>query len=80
MDIAKNPLDADSGPVNIGFDDCCGGARYGNALIDEVVILDVALEEDDIQKLYDNGLYLAVLAVEPADKMTTTWANVKIEY
>ena len=29
MKIAKNPLDADSGPVNIGFDDCCGGARFG---------------------------------------------------
>ena len=80
MKIAKNPLDADSGPVNIGFDDCCGGARYGAALIDEVIILDVALEEADIQKMHDQGLYLSVLAIEPADKMTTTWADVKVKY
>ncbi len=80
MDIAKNPLDLDNGPVNIGFDDCCGGTRYGEAIIDEVAIFNVALEEADIQKLADEGLYFAVLAVDPADKMTTTWADVKVKY
>ena len=80
MDIAKNPIDLDSGPVNIGFDDCCGGGRFGEVIIDEVAIFNVALEEDDIQKLMNDGLYFAVLAVEPADKMTTTWADVKVKY
>ena len=80
MNIAKNELDPDNGPINIGFDDCCGGARYGSAVIDEVAIFSVALEEADIQKLYNDGLYFAVLAVEPTDKMTTTWADVKVKY
>jgi len=80
LDLAKNPIDPDSGPVNIGFDDCCGGTRYGLGAIDEVVILSVALEQEDIEKMYKNGLYAEVLAVEPADKMTTTWADVKVKY
>ena len=78
MDIAKTPIDADSGPVNIGFDDCCGGQRFGAATIDEVVIFDVALEQEDIEALLD-GMHSA-LAVDPADKMATTWADMKIKY
>jgi hypothetical protein len=80
MDINKTPITADNGPVNIGFDDCCGGARFGAATIDEVAIFSVALEPEDIEQLYKNGLYFAVLAVDPADKMTTTWADVKVKY
>lgn len=79
MDLAKNPIDPDNGPAYIGNDTCCAG-RFADATIDEVVILDVALEEADIQKMYDDGLYLSVLAIEPADKMTTTWADVKVKY
>ena len=33
-----------------------------------------------VEKMYKNGLYAEVLAVEPADKMTTTWADVKVKY
>ena len=80
LDLAKNPIDPDSGPVNIGFDDCCGGTRFGAGVVDEVVILSVAFEQEDIEKMYKNGLYAEVLAVEPADKMTTTWADVKVKY
>ena len=79
MDIAKNPIDPDNGPVYIGNDTCCAG-RFADAVIDEVAIFDVALEPEDIQNLYKNGLYFSVLAVEPADKMTTTWADVKVKY
>ena len=79
MDIAKNEIDLDTGPVYIGNDTCCAG-RFADATIDEVAIFNVALEPDDIQKLYNDGLYFAVLAVEPADKMTTTWADVKVKY
>ena len=80
LDLAKNPIDPDSGPVNIGFDDCCGGTRFGAGTVDEVVILSVALEQEDIEKMYKNGLYAEVLAVDPTDKMTTTWADVKVKY
>jgi len=79
MDIAKNPIDADNGPVYIGNDTCCAG-RFADATVDEVVIFSVALAEEDIQKLYKDGLYFAVLAVDPADKITTTWADVKVKY
>lgn len=81
MTIDKAPLDADDGPVNIGFDDCCGGTRYGAAVIDEVAIFDVALEAEDIQMLMENGLSASLLTpVEPVDKLSTTWANVKQQY
>ena len=79
LNLTKNEIDIDNGPVYIGNDTCCAG-RFADATVDEVVIFDVALEEADIQKMYDQGLYLSVLAIEPADKMTTTWANVKIKY
>ncbi|MYC78568.1 LamG domain-containing protein [Candidatus Poribacteria bacterium] len=78
LDLAKNPIDADSGPVNIGFDDCCGGARFGAVTIDEVVIFDVALEQADIETMLD-GMHSA-LAIDPTDKMATTWAGVKTKY
>ena len=79
MQLTKNEIDLDSGPVYIGNDTCCAG-RFGDATVDEVAIFSVALEEADIQQLYKQGLEFAVLAVEPADKMTTTWANVKVKY
>ena len=80
LDLAKNPIDLDTGPANIGFDDCCGGTRFGLGAVDEVAIFSVALEQEDIEKLYKDGLYFGVLAVEPANKMTTTWADVKVKY
>ena len=60
------------------MDDCCGGARFGAAMVDEVVIFDVALEQEDIEALLD-GMHSA-LAVDPADKMATTWADMKVKY
>lgn len=79
MKLTKNEIDLDSGPVYIGNDTCCAG-RFADATVDEVAIFSVALEEADIQQMYKQGLEFAVLAVEPADKMTTTWANVKVKY
>ncbi len=79
MKLTKNQLDPDNGPVYIGNDTCCAG-RFADATVDEVAIFSVALEEADIQKIYKDGLEFAVLAVDPADKMTTTWANVKVKY
>lgn len=79
MKLTKNQLDPDTGPVYIGNDTCCAG-RFADATIDEVAIFSVALEEKDIQQMYEKGLEFAVLAVDPTDKMTTTWANVKVKY
>ena len=77
MDLTKNPIDLDSGPVYIGNDTCCAG-RFADATVDEVVIFDVALEQADIESMVD-GMH-AALGIDPADKMTITWAEMKIHY
>ena len=79
MDINKTPLDADTGPVFIGRDSCCAG-RLGNALIDDVAIFSVALEQADIKSIMNDGLGTTLTAVEAEGKMTTTWGNVKTRY
>ncbi len=79
MDINKTPLDADTGPVFIGRDSCCDG-RLGNALIDDVAIFSVALEQADIKSLMNDGLGTTLTAVQAEGKMTTTWGNVKARY
>ena len=79
MDLAKTPIILDTGPVYIGNDTCCAG-RFADATVDEVAIFSVALEDDDIKAMYEDGLYFAVLAVDPADKIATTWADVKVKY
>ncbi|MDE0011279.1 MAG: LamG domain-containing protein [Candidatus Poribacteria bacterium] len=80
MEIDTNPIDADDGPVFIGRDTCCDG-RFGDAVIDEVAIFNVALGEDDIQMMMEKGLSALLLTpVEPEGKLSTTWANVKQQY
>ena len=80
MTIDKNPLDSDDGPVFIGRDTCCDG-RFGNAVIDEVAIFNVALSADEIQAMMENGLSAMLLTpVDPKDKLSTTWADVKEQY
>lgn len=80
MTINANPIDADDGPLFIGRDTCCDG-RFGDAVIDEVAIFDVALSADEIQMMRDKGLSALLLTpVEPLDKLSTTWAEVKQQY
>lgn len=80
MTINKDPIDADNGPLYIGRDTCCDG-RFGNAIIDEVAIFNVALSADEIQMMMDKGLSAMLLTpVEPEGKLSTTWANVKEQY
>lgn len=79
MDLNKTPLDADSGPVFIGKDSCCAG-RFGNALIDEVAIFDVALEPDDINTLMKKGLAPTLTSVEAEGKIATKWGKLKVKY
>lgn len=46
-------------------------------VIDEVALFSVALEEEDIQEIMNNGLEGAALAVDPAEKLTVTWGGIK---
>ena len=79
LDLNKDEIVEDIGPVHIGWDECCGGARFGEAIIDEVAVFNVALSEDDIQTIMNDGFEM-VLAVEPADKLVTRWADIKTRY
>ena len=47
-----------------------------DGMLYEVALFDVALEEDDINDLMENGLE-TLLAVEPSGKLATTWADIK---
>ena len=50
--------------------------RYTAGIIDEVALFNVALDESDLQSIMNDGL-ATLTAVEAADKLTTTWGNVK---
>ncbi len=50
--------------------------RYTEGIIDDVAIFNVALEEEDMNNIMDNGVETAA-AVEPVNKLTTTWGRLK---
>ena len=50
--------------------------RYTEGIIDDVALFNVALEEEDIEFLMENGVEVAA-AVEPVNKLTTTWGRIK---
>jgi len=62
------------GPARIGSWD--GGGREWQGMLDELIIFNVALEEDDIQTLMENGLR-GILSVEPVGKVATIWGKIK---
>ncbi len=47
-------------------------------IIDDVAIFSVALDDDDIETLMNDGLKTAA-DIEPAGKLTTTWADIKAD-
>lgn len=63
-------------PVTVGH--WGGGSRF-KGIIDEIAILNVALEAEDIKNIADNGLkvMLGPQSVQPVEKLSTTWGDVK---
>ena len=63
------------------------GSNYPDAgqcikgLIDEVAIFSAALTDEDIQTVMNEGLEAAtgIIAVEPLDKLATTWGHIRRE-
>ena len=53
--------------------------RWVKGIIDEVAFFNVALGEDDIKDIMNNGLpeALGITAVEPGGKLTTIWGAIK---
>lgn len=73
-----------------GFDGEISGAEWSkvgkdneadiqhlNGFIDEFAFYTRALSEDEIKADMNNGV---LFAVDPANKLSTTWANIKAEY
>jgi hypothetical protein len=56
----------------------CGADRHFNGLIDEAAMFNVALNEDDIKNIMNNGLGEAtgITAVSSAGKLPTAWGEV----
>ena len=50
--------------------------RYTAGIIDDVGLFNIALSEDEINTIMNHGLEEAA-AVEPINKLTTTWGNLK---
>ena len=50
--------------------------RYTEGIIDDVALFNVALEEEDMDAIMDNGVETAA-AVEAVNKLTTTWGRIK---
>jgi hypothetical protein len=78
LKLNKSPISVDFGPIFIGNDTCEAG-RFGDGIVDEVAIFNVALSENDIQDMMKYGLYMSAFAVKPADKITTRWAYIKTQ-
>ena len=48
--------------------------RYTTGIIDEVILFNIALDEADMKSIMDDGI-TSVTAVEPLNKLTTTWGR-----
>ena len=69
---AKDGYGTSDGVLHIGrhYD------RYTDGIIDDVALFNVALDEDDMNAIMDNGVETAA-AVDPVNKLTTTWGRIK---
>ena len=50
-----------------------------DGMLAEVALFDVVLAEEDINDLMEDGLSSLLTAVEPSDKLATTWAGIKTQ-
>jgi len=65
------------GPIIIGS--YAGTGYKSNVVIDELAIFNDALTEDDIKQIMTAGLVVPG-AVSPKDKLSSTWAKLKVQY
>ncbi len=69
-------FNAPTGAIVLGKDNEAD-IQHLNGFIDEFAFYTRALSEDEIKADMNNGV---LFAVDPADKLSTTWANIKAEY
>ncbi len=69
------PGDINDAPIAIG--DRMNSAQPLNGIVDDIGLFSVALGEDDLETIMNDGLN-PLLSVEPGSKLTTTWAHIKV--
>jgi len=75
----EGELTTTENPIHIAayqFGNPIGVDRAYTGLLDELILFNVALSQEDIRALMNNG-FSGVLAVSSAGKLTTTWGNLK---
>ena len=63
--------------IGIGANFLDQWGQYFSGQFDEIAFFSVALTENDIETLMTKG-FKSALAVYPADKLATTWGNIKV--
>ncbi|HID56913.1 TPA: LamG domain-containing protein [Candidatus Poribacteria bacterium] len=71
---ASGKIEASDAELRIGRGDPAG---YFAGVIDEVAIFNVALDEETIKGIMEDGLKTS-LSVSPRDRLTTRWGEVKL--
>lgn len=75
MAVIDNP-DTTTGVLRFGVR--VGGGNPLKGVLDEVALYSVALEKEKIQEIMNNGFVSVVESIEPLDKLTVTWSNIKV--
>jgi hypothetical protein len=70
--------DLSPGPLNIG--DCPGFAYPVKGVMDDVGLFNVALTEDEVKSIMNEGLRETATAVSISGKLVTAWGNIKAQY
>jgi hypothetical protein len=70
---------ASAGSLLIGGD--TGDQGYTDGTIDDVAIFNVALTEDDVEDIMDQGVGMAagILPVSPKGRLASVWGEIKVK-
>ena len=74
QNVAGTVASTPSAPL-LWSNDCCSG-RMLDGILDEIVIVNRALDEAEMKELMDFGSKV-VLSVDVKDKLATRWAEIK---
>ena len=70
------PIDA---PLMIGMEEPPALNRYYNGVIDEFALFNRGLSQDEVKEIQESSIQ-EILAVEPDEKLPTTWGVLKGRY
>ena len=72
----SGPINGDTGGIHLAHRECCAGENHLAALLDEVAILNVALDKDIIKAIYEKG-WDKFFDVSAKGKLATAWGDIK---